>query len=112
MYINEVGNLSLCEANEIDELIQKSQNEIVSTTHLLEHCRGMIDQLKMLDLDNQLKNYNNQLLALLDELIAKYIFLGHCWTYLGDPFSSNEAYSSALKLDQNNADVLTFIGRN
>jgi putative glycosyltransferase (TIGR04372 family) len=56
--------------------------------------------------------YHAQLAAISKELISKFIYLGHCRTYFGDTFSSTEAYQSALKLDENNADVLTFIGRN
>jgi putative glycosyltransferase (TIGR04372 family) len=112
MYINEVGNLSIKEARAIDEIIQKVLKDIQNDLNMAKYNGEMIEQLKTLEQENSLEYYQAQLVLLSESLISKYIHLGHCLTYFGDAFSSTQAYESGLKLDQNNVEILTFIGRN
>jgi tetratricopeptide (TPR) repeat protein len=112
MYIYEVGNLSVIESRAVDGYIRQTLKAIDNNIQMIKFSGDMIDQLDKLGQNSAVESYHAQLAAISKELIASFIYLGHCWTYFGDTFSSTEAYQSALKLDENNADVLTFIGRN
>ena len=112
MYINEVGNLSIAECKKIEKWVLEIHGKIQTDVSMIKFNIEMSEELKTLDQNHAVVFYQDQLDVLLEGLISKYIHLGHYFTYFGDPFSSTEAYQSALKLDKKNGDVITFIARN